>query len=97
MKQVALVRFASCHGFAYEPITFVKRVRFFDSKEKATAYNKAIWNKMGRLMDYPAPGETETPLFAFEMFTKGTDDYQKYAIDRAIIELDRDEIERYIR
>lgn len=89
IKQVALVRFDQSPGFAGEPITWVKRVRFFNSKKKARLYYQIIYE---RINAHYACGY---PIIPFYIFTRGTEDFQTYAIERQMQEPSREEIERY--
>ncbi len=97
IKQVALIRFVESPGFVGEPITWVRRVRFFDSKKKARLYNRIIWQRTGSLNIY---GE---PILPFDMLTQGKkvwwsdeDLFQKYAIERQIQEPPIETIMQYL-
>ena len=86
MEQVALIRFATCEGFAGEPITYVKKVKFFRSKKAAQKYNYAIWQKIGRPIYYGI-------VLPYIMVTRGTEDFKQFAINKKIIGPGPDEIE----
>ena len=100
MKKTALVRFDYCSGFAGEPITYVKRVRFFNSPKEAHRYRKAVWEKIGKPTSWDGlhfDVRGIIPDWPFELFVEGSKDYERFAIRREMIEPSREEIAAYIR